>query len=241
MVKSNNIVLILTRNITKINLNFYKKFREIYNINFFFITDKKSKNKEAVFIKDNDCLKYNFKYFTHTTYKQITSWDRGMAFLCHFILDKFDYAWIIEDDVLIKNPRCLYEIIKKYDAIDHDLITNHISKREKNKKWPNWHLLKDHNIKQKYFSFNCICRISNKFVKNLRSYVLKNRNVKSFFHEALFINLCIDKKMKAKRFSPKDKFLIRWRPEIQFNDLKKKYCFYHPVKKLKLKKLFIKY
>lgn len=241
MIKSNNIILILTKEITEKNLIFFEKFKELYNINFFFITDIKSKNKNTIFIKNSDCLRYNIKNFTHTIYKSITAWDRGIAFLSHYLLDNFNYAWIIEDDVLIKSTECLYNLILKYDEEKYDIITNHVSKKENNLKWQNWDLLKNQNLKLEYRSFNCFCRISKEFINKLRSHVLKNFDENSFFHEILFINLCIENKMKIKIFEPEDKMLIRWRPEIQLKELKKNYFFYHPVKDHKLKNYFIKY
>ena len=51
-----------------------------------------------------------------------------------------------------------------------------------------------------------------------------------FFHEILFINICIDNKFKYLTFKKTVNLCIRYRPEIEESDLNKDFKIYHPVK-----------
>ncbi|MEI7486723.1 MAG: hypothetical protein WCJ72_04840 [Chryseobacterium sp.] len=230
-----NIIIVLIKQLDKYLIDFYKNFKEKYNIEVFLISD--SDIKTCKFYKNNLCIDNKIRDLTLSFRKKTTAWDRAIYFLKTQNIN-YNFAWIIEDDVYIKKIEYLYNIIKEYNEENHDLISTYINSYEQFKSWPHWSLLENHNFKNKYYSFNCFCRISKKLIKHSCDYMEENfsKNI-IFFHEILFINICIDNKFKYFTFKKTDDLCVRYRPEIQESDLNKDFKIYHPVKDSKLKKL----
>lgn len=230
----NNIIIVLSKQLSKFNFDFYQNFKKKYNIKTFFINDESTDlSKNCIFIGDEDCLRYHIRNFTFTTEKQITAWDRSLAFLNFYYLDKFKFAWFIEDDVYFKNEKILINLINKYKKNNADFLTSHVSNQELNSSWENWHLINDKGFFKKHKSFNCFCRISNKAINKICLYAIKNKNLKYMFHELVFINVCVHENLKVKNFDYSDGMLIRWRPNITAEELNQDYTVYHPAKNIK--------
>ena len=237
---NNNLIIVLSKKLSKFNLNFYQEFKKKYHIRVLFVNDENtSLSKNCIYITDEDCLRYKIRKFTHSTEKEITSWDRAIAFLNFYYLDHFKFVWFVEEDVYIKSEKIFIDLIKKYESQNIDLLTNHISDMVLYPKWSNWELIKDQDFIKKHKSFNCFSRLSKKLIKKIGLYAIKNKNFKSLFHELSFINICLKEKMIAKTFDLNDGFLIRWRPNINKQELLMNYNIYHPVKNIK--SLLIKY
>lgn len=241
IIQNKNIIIVLLKKLDKYIINFYKYFYEQFKIDVFFISD--SDIKGCKFYNDKLCLDNKIRNLTFSLNKKITAWDRCFYFLKTQKIN-YDFAWIIEDDVYIKKTNDLYKIIEKYKKKYYNLLTSYIISYKQFKKWSNWHVLSKHEFKSKYFSFNCFCRLSKKLVDLSCMYMEKNydKNI-SFFHEILFINICIKNNLKYLCFDQKkDKFLIRWKPVINKEEIEKNYKIYHPVKDVNLKnEYFIKY
>jgi len=230
-----NIIVVLIKKLDKYLIDFYKNFKKKYNIEVFLISD--SNIKTCKFYEDNLCVKNKIRDLTMWFKTNPTAWDRAIYFLkTHNI--NYDFAWIIEDDVYIKKIEYLYNIIKKYNKKNHDLISPYINSYEQFKTWPHWNLLENHNFKKRYYSYNCFCRASKNLIKYSCDYMEENfsKNI-IFFHEILFINICINNKLKYLTFKKNDDLCIRYRPEIGQSDLNENFKIYHPVKDSKLKKL----
>ena len=230
-----NIIIVLIKKLDEYLINFYKNFKEKYNIEIFLISD--SDIETCKFYKDNLCIDNKIRDLTLLFRKKTTAWDRAIYFLKTQNVN-YNFAWIIEDDVYIKKIEYLHNIIKKYNKENYDLISSYINSYEEFESWPHWNLLENHNFKKKYYSFNCFCRVSKNLIKYSCNYMEENfsKNI-IFFHEILFINVCIDNNLKYITFKKNDDLFIRYTPEIQELDLNKNFKIYHPVKDSKLKKL----
>jgi len=230
-----NVIGILTKKTNEYILDFYLKFEKKYKFEVFFILDSPlENNKNFIFINDKICEKYNCRNLTFTTLKKFTSWDRGICFF-NYYFQNYDFVWIIEDDVFIKSTKDLKDIIEKYKNKNFDLIASYIKQKKEFKNWSNWKLLKAHyqyfeNFE--YRSINPFCRISKELIKNTCSYLKNYINLSNYFHELIFINICKKNNLNYKSFNPiKDKIRIRWRPEINLEDLKNENkVIFHPLK-----------
>lgn len=234
VIQNKNIIVVILKQLDKYIVSFYKYFYEQFKIDVFFISD--SNIEGCKFYNDKLCTDNKIRNLTLSLRKKITAWDRCFYFLKTQKIN-YDFVWIIEDDVYIKNPDFLYKLIKKYKNKHYHLLTNHIISHEKFRNWPNWYVLAKHEFKSKYFSFNCFCRLSKNLVDLSCKYMEKNydKNI-SFFHEILFINICIKNNLKYSSFEEKkDSLLIRWRPFINKQEIEKNYKIYHPVKDINLK------
>ena len=230
-----NIIIVLIKKLDKYLIDFYKNFKEKYNIEVFLISD--SDIKTCKFYEDNLCIDNKIRDLTMWFRTSPKAWDRAIYFLKTQNIN-YDFVWIIEDDVYIKKIEYLYNIIKKYNKKNHDLISPYINSYEEFKTWPHWNLLENHNFKKRYYSYNCFCRASKNLIKYSCDYMEESfsKNI-IFFHEILFINICINNKLKYLTFKKNDDLCIKYRPEIGESDLNKNFKIYHPVKDSKLKKL----
>jgi hypothetical protein len=232
---SKYIIIVLIKKLDKYLINFYKKFKEKYNIEVFLISD--SDIETCKFYENNLCIENKIRDLTLSFRKKTTAWDRAIYFLKTQNIN-YNFAWIIEDDVYIKKIEYLHNIIKKYSKKNHDLISSYINSYEQFESWPHWNLLENHNFKNKYYSFNCFCRVSKNLIKHSCNYIEENffKDI-IFFHEILFINICIDNNLKYLTFTETDDLCVRHTPEIKKSDLNKNFKIYHPVKNSELKEL----
>jgi len=71
-------------------------------------------------LNDNKCYNSGFRNINFFIKKKVTSWDKVMYFLCREMRD-IDFAWIVEDDVLVPSVEAVVEMTKKYS--EYDLVT----------------------------------------------------------------------------------------------------------------------
>ena len=156
-----NIIIVLLKKMDFYLEKFYSEFKKKYNIDVFFISDKKLKN--CYFYSNYLCSKNKLKNFTANFDKKYTAWERCFCFLKEENIN-YDYVWIIEDDVCVSKIDALFNIIKKYNKISYDLITNEISEYLDYKDWYHWNHILDHDFETAYKSFNCFCRLSKNLI-----------------------------------------------------------------------------
>ena len=92
-------------------------------------------------IPDKPILDLNFNNLT-VTHKMPTALEKAFYFLFinNDIYDKYNFFYLIEDDVYFQNPEILKDLISKIDSLykDIDLISFDIHTKQFNNKWCWW-------------------------------------------------------------------------------------------------------
>ena len=216
-------------------LNFLPKLKSS-NYDIYLVIDDNSqkylkiKNIEILQIEDSVCINsgyYNTFYdvpLTNLTAEQskCTAIDKAFYYFC-LNSDKYDYVWIIEDDVLITSLKSILLLDRKY--IGYDLLT---SKNEINTNgaldWL-WPLAKKNFNLPWASSMMNIFRLSKKYVELIKDYVNKNHRLE--FPETFYNTFAIHNNLKLD--TPKELSTCLWRKDWNPVDFKRNY-FYHPVK-----------
>jgi len=211
--------------INKVVINsLYNKFKNSkYPV--IFITDLpiNEEIKNVVYYDNKDC---DNRLFYGSGVNRGRGWDKCIRYIVEN--NKFDYYWILEDDVYFKN----LNFIEDYKNNNSDFIYPKYYNSFTNK-WPHFN---DYNLR--YFkkdvirgSTSYICRLSNTLVNKIE--LFKNTFKKLLFHEVLFASLSAVFKLKtSKMLSKHEKYLNTMERgdniiDIMYND---NIDLYHPVK-----------
>ena len=150
-----------------INKSLYDKFKDSkYQV--IFITDLPIHRNihNVVYYNNKECDK---RKFYGSGVNRGRGWDKCIRFIVEN--NKFDYYWILEDDVYFKN---LYP--KYYKSFNLD--------------WPHFNKLNLKFFKKNVIkgSTSYICRISNNLVNKINKFKKKFKRL--VFHEVLFASIC---------------------------------------------------
>lgn len=221
---------IITREPNENILKFYSNFKEydIYIIidnNVKLFTELRNKYSNINFIKLNNEYSEKRGYMNSSSiymgFSKVISWDKALLFF--YDIKKYDYVWLIEDDVWFYDENVLINIDEKYPS--SDLLTNKYNIQEKLTGWP-WDKMKI-NLEKPYFKciVNC-CRFSKKMFEAVNNYVLKNKTL--FYIEVSFPTLGIKNNLVCD--CPLEMRTLSYDDVITIDKLNKKNLF-HPIKK----------
>ena len=149
-------------------------------------------------------------------------------------IDKYNYIWIIENDVYYLNS--FREFIKRHDSFDYDLLVSEYGTRSLNWKWTQ-SLIGFKNIKN-IGVLAVILRFSKKLMKNLIDNIDKNYYG---YLEAILPHICLENNMSIQQFLPELCGILTTRKNIPLMNLiikdivnKTNYFIepkiYHPIK-----------
>lgn len=158
--------------------------------------------------------------------KYISGWDKAVYFSIYDISDKYEYIWLVEDDVFIPHERTLLNIDKKYP--DTDLVSNSpFTTCNDMNKW-HWKLFKDkiHYSLPYYNGMMCILRLSRSMLQYLQQYTLEHKTL--FYLEALFPTVAMKNNLRIVK-SPIELGNIVFRKNWNARSINPNQL-YHPVK-----------
>jgi hypothetical protein len=190
------------------------------------------------FFRDNDLLSViiNENPELPNTYcglnrikKGSTAWETSFYYIENDIT-KYDYAWIIEDDVYSAKLDTYINLFEYYDNTNYSLITGDIESKQASKDWNWWSDPDIISYNHQYRSYNPICRLSIKLINLILDFRKKYQQF--CFHETLFASLCIENNLNFLDYNTdKNPYTgnIRYRPCYQTTEITDN-KIYHPVK-----------
>jgi hypothetical protein len=157
--------------------------------------------------------------------KLVSGWDKALYL---FTRIKYNYVWLFEDDVFFYNEKTIENIDKKYPY--YDLLANCDFQEGDLNTWV-WSGLKI-NLQPPYYSgMVCASRLSNRLLKAINDYAIKNKKV--FFIEAFLPT--ITKHYNLTYFQPSELtsvvYRYDWIKKEEKENLNKE-NIYHPIKDL---------
>ena len=204
-------------------------------------------------INDIDCINSNYinsggcsggfwsddyKLWKKYNIKNPSAWDKALYYFCKLNIDKYNFVWFIEDDVLIPNIEILKNIDNTYLNSDFLSEASEINYNGDTNSWL-WRHAENKFKLPWYKSMICACRMSNKLLREINNYVLENKML--MFDEIMFPTLAHHKKLIV--HNPKElsgiKYWTKWEDEIDKDNIMNNNTLYHPVKKMD-KKIYIK-
>ncbi len=216
-------------------LQFYNKFiyYDVYIIvdnNYFDLSEYKEKFPKLNFVQINneECIQNGF-YNTHTCtfWKNVIGWDKVIYKMCQE-RKKYNYIWIVEDDVFIPREKTLRLIDAKEEYKDIDLIANSPFTEGNYDIWL-WHLFIDTVKLEKpfYNGMMCAIRVTNPLLEKIEEYVSINKTL--FFLEALFPTIAKHHGLKCQDIN--EIKTITFRDEFEDDEIKST-NLYHPFKEI---------
>jgi hypothetical protein len=155
--------------------------------------------------------------------KLISGWDK--AFYLFGLKISYDYVWLLEDDVFFYDEKTIKDIDEKYPY--YDLLTNCDFQEANVNTWV-WSGLKINLPRPYYSGMVCASRLSNKLLKSINDYAMKNK--KLFFIEALLPT--ITKHNNLTYFQPSELTSVVYREDWLKENVLNKENIYHPIKDL---------
>ena len=233
-----NLIIFITHNFTKEFVNTLTKLNDSivlndYKIIVLFDADFCDNNTIVYDLKNIEIIKTTKINSSYDNYK------KGHTLYIHFFkknrkeIKKYDYIWIIENDVYY--PNSFVEFIDAHKCYSHDLLVPEYGVRSP--MWPWAHLLKGFKKVHNIGVLAVIMRFSQKFLLKLIDEI--DINYFGFF-EAILPHICIENKLSIQQFLPEmcgvlqvfDSPLIKLiEQDIQNNT--RKYVekkIYHPIK-----------
>lgn len=174
-------------------------------------------------------LECESKGFRNTCYlngkNTIMAWEKINYVLCRKHIS-VNFAWIIEDDVLIPSLDSVLEMTEKYS--EYDLITadNTIRENPNRKEW-HWKKMPPNFPKPWVSSMCCAMGISRNLLNVINEYVLQHKTL--LFLEFMYNTFCYHKKLK--QISAPELSTIIYRKEWSNSDFEVlPNNWFHPVK-----------
>lgn len=158
---------------------------------------QKYPNIGFVKIPSSYCLMKGYKHMNYTVKKEVTGWEKAMAYFSIFNTVKHDHIWFIEDDVFFYDENTLRMIDEKYET--EDLLSNEIHvNADGNRDIGNWMwFLVDTVYPPPYYcGMMCCIRLSNQMMKCIGNYASKYRTL--FFLEAMFPTIAMHNNLICK-------------------------------------------
>lgn len=181
-----------------------------------------------IYISDEISIKNGYQNMNYLK-KNPSAWDKVFYFLQHEIsiyIEKYDFVWILEDDVAIRSVKGLKAFFREYEKNRKDILCMKLGHYQENKEWVHWNYAEKHFpliSKDRYWKgFFPISRFSKRMVDEI---------VPPFtFLECFLPILCNLKGMEMENLKIIDS-AIRFRPSITLPEMYKiPSVFYHPCK-----------
>lgn len=251
---NNSAICLLCVKPNQIHINF---FNTISNYKLFILCDDNNcdinynTNIEFIKIDDNECFEKGFKNSNCCVVKNPSAWDKVFYYFTKINQNKYDYIWILEDDVFIPNNDTFFNIDNKYGHADLLCKSNYNYIANKDNLWCS--AMNKYELPW-YSSMVCCCRISNQLFIEIGKYVQDKGEL--FFIETMINTIANHKNLIIKIIEelqnifakPIEGYRYRYFYKGQMiwmtkdiPNVKKNYI-YHPVKNIELQeKLRIKY
>jgi hypothetical protein len=197
------------------------------------------KSYDSVVITDTHGSYNNPYYFglTKVCEDRPSAWEYSIYNIAsNHLYDKYEYFFFIEDDVYSKKYETFISLFSSWNQYDYDFIAKKIRSKDQEPEWIWWENENNWNtFDDPYKSFNPICRISARLIKQIINY---QKIYKKFsFHEILFISLCVKNNYSFIDYEDNEELkkhigINTVIPELSYNNIVYDDKLYHPYKKL---------
>jgi hypothetical protein len=194
---NNSAICLLCVKPNKIHIDF---LNSISNYKLFMLCDDNNcdidynTNIEFIKIDDIECFEKGFKNSNCCVNKNPSAWDKVFYYFSKMNLNKYNYVWILEDDVFIPNNDLFWNLDNKYGHSDllcrSNLYNSSINELQL------WCTANNKYDQPWYSSMVCCCRISNKLFEEIGKYVAEKGEL--FFIETMINTIANHKKLLIK-------------------------------------------
>jgi len=152
-------------------------------------------NIEFIKIDDNECFEKGFKNSNCCVNKNPSAWDKVFYYFAKINPIKYNYVWILEDDVFVPNNDVFCNLDNKYGDADllskshHNYIVYNIDSFL-------WKSATDKYELPWFSSMVCCCRISNQLFEEIGKYADEKGEL--FFIEIMINTIADHKKLVVK-------------------------------------------
>uniref|UniRef100_A0A6C0D8N5 Uncharacterized protein n=1 Tax=viral metagenome TaxID=1070528 RepID=A0A6C0D8N5_9ZZZZ len=224
-----DIYFICDQDISKLNLP------NINNIHYIYYNDafvaEKGYHDSCIYIKKNK-----------GSHGLVTSWDKALYYFCE-VNSTYSHIWFIEEDVFIPLPETIRNIDKKYSnkydlLVQDNFIYNYIGIKRDITSWIKVKETYDILNLPWYKSMQCANRVSKKLLVKIKDIVKKYKTL--VYHEYMFntlahmnnLNVKVIDELKYIEYRHNNKTNWNYNEIIDFTKL------YHPIKDMKLQKVY---
>lgn len=192
---------------------------------------------QFIIITDEECLRHNYKN-AHHVLKPVVAIDRAFYYFNRINTTKYDYIWFCEDDVFFNDCRVIQNLDARYPTADL-IVPPPLQVSDDNMDW-----YKMKNIfdafsaifpKPWMSSLVCLCRVSQKFMHTLDSFIVEHGQ--NMLIEASLQTIAYHDNMEM--IAPTELANIRYTGEWSVADIMNNNTqngadlwVYHPVKKI---------
>jgi hypothetical protein len=205
-------------------------------------------NIEFIKIDDTECFNNGFKNSNCCVEKNPSAWDKVFYYFCKLNPNKYDYVWIVEDDVFVPNNDAFWNLDNKYGKAD--LLCRSNTCNLSINDWQLWYTINNKYDLPWYSSMVCCCRISNQLFLEIGKYVENHKQL--FFIEAMINTIANHKKLSIKQVEEFENIIAKasignryrhfsngkiiWMTK-SIENIKENYI-YHPVKNIELQEQY---
>jgi hypothetical protein len=250
---NNSAICLLCIKPHKIHIDF---FNSISNYKLFILCDDNNcnidnntnTNIEFIKIEDNECFERGFKNSNFCVDKNPSAWDKVFYYFSKINPNKYDYVWILEDDVFVPNYDAFCNLDNKY--VHADLLCRSNICNSSINEWQLWSSANNKYELPWYSSMVCCCRISNQLFEEIGKYVEEKREL--FFIETMINTIANHKKLVVKEVEEFENIIAKAQLGNRYRhfsngkiiwmtksipNLKENYI-YHPVKNIELQEQY---
>ena len=153
--------------------------------------------------------------------------DKALYVFCEELQNKYEYIWMIEEDVFVYDIHTIINIDNQYRTGDL-LCRQHLIKPVNNEMGWLWNHVKGRINQPWANSMICAIRVSNRLLSHIRAYAVTNH--KLFFDEAMFNTIAMQQNLEI--ITVPELSTIEWRHEWRDDEFIKT-NLYHPIKNIK--------
>lgn len=188
----------------------------------------------CIHIPDADAVRHYCHHSNCMISKDPSAWDKMFYFLSEVVSKHFDYAWIMEDDVLFSDVKIAAELVSKYAQNKSDLIARNLFTPDERSDWPNWKHASQFEQRFQAGSLVQLCRLSRGMVATVRDFAIENKGLS--FIETMLPSLARQRQLKIETMDFLNYRRFRYRPCFNLIELMELWGdnlstgIFHPVK-----------
>ena len=153
--------------------------------------------------------------------------DKALYYFCIEEPEKYDYIWMIEEDVFIPDVNTIYNIDVKYPESDLLCRSNKINRSGEIKTWSHFKKLVNKIELPWCYSMICAVRVSKKLLELINAYAKEKKEL--LFCEALFNTLAYQNELAICIIPELSNIKYNNQVDLDLDTYNNEYL-YHPIK-----------
>ena len=177
--------------------------------------------------RDGVAEKCGFKNSVTYAPDRACSRDKALYYFCIEEPEKYDYIWMIEEDVFIPDVNTIYNIDVKYPESDLLCRSNKINRSGEIKTWSHFKKLVNKIELPWCYSMICAVRVSKKLLELINAYAKEKKEL--LFCEALFNTLAYQNELAICIIPELSNIKYNNQVDLDLDTYNNEYL-YHPIK-----------